>query len=523
MSDPSSTSTGYAAPGGGAARPPSRLDKVLNAVERLGNLVPHPFVLFLYLLVIVALASTVLDLAGVSVTVPGEDDATSVNGLLTLDGGVWFLTSFVENFMTFPPLGNVVVMLLAIGVAEQSGFLRAAITAVFARAPRSVLPYVVAFIAAQGHVMSDPSMIVIPPLAGLVFLAAGRHPLAGMLGAFACTTAGYASGVLLGSLDALLAGITTESAAIVDSVETAPVNIASNWYFAAVSGLVLPLVGGFVIDRVLEPRLGPYRGTETDQVGELSSVERRGLLIAATTTVLVAAAAVTAWLVPGSPFRGEDGALVPSPFLDALVPQLMLLFFVAGVTYGVVTRAITKASEVPEMMAEAMRSLAGYVIFIFIAAQVIAIFTWSGLGTVVAVKLAAGLDAIGMTGFGAVMGLILIASFVNLFITSGSAMWALMAPVMVPTFALVGLEPGFIQAAYRIGDSTTQLITPLNPYLIVLLGFARKYERGLQFGALIARMAIFVPVFWVAWVLVLLAFYLTGAPVGPGMPIHLEK
>jgi aminobenzoyl-glutamate transport protein len=501
----------------------AKLDSVLGVVERVGNRIPHPFVLFLYLFVLVAVASTIFDLMGISVTVPGDDEATVVNGLLTLAGLTWFLTSFVENFMSFPPLGNVVVMLLAIGVAEQSGFLRVAITAMFARAPRRLLPYVVAFVAAQGHVMSDPSMIVIPPLAALVFLAAGRHPLAGMLGAFACTTAGYASGVLLGSLDALLSGITTESAKIVAAVETTPVNIASNWYFAAVSGLVLPLVGGFIIDRVLEPRLGPYRGAETEAPKDITLVEKKGLVAAVAATAVVAAAAVTAWLIPGSPLRGEGGVFIPSPFLSALVPQLMLLFFVAGVTYGVVTRAISKAADVPEMMGEAMKSLAGYVVFIFIAAQVIAIFTWSGLGTVVAVQLANGLEAIGMTGFGAVLGLVLIASFINLFITSGSAMWALMAPVMVPTFALIGLEPGFIQAAYRIGDSTTQLITPLNPYLIVLLGFAKRYEPDLQFGALIARMAVFVPVFWVAWVLVLLAFYLTGVPVGPGMPIHLEK
>jgi len=170
-----------------------------------------------------------------------------------------------------------------------------------------------------------------------------------------------------------------------------------------------------------------------------------------------------------------------------------------------------------------MRSLAGYAVFIFIAAQVIAIFTWSGLGTVIAVQLASALDAIGVTGCGAVLGLVLIASFINLFITSGSAMWALMAPVMVPTFALIGLEPGFIQAAYRMGDSTTQLITPLNPYIIVLLGFARRYEPDLQFGALIARMAVFVPVFWVVWVIVLAVFYFTGTDVGPGMPIRLSR
>jgi aminobenzoyl-glutamate transport protein len=499
----------------------NRLDGVLTVVERAGNRIPHPFVLFAYLLAIVAVASTALDLAGASATVPGSGQATQVHGLLTGAGLTWFLTSFVENFMLFPPLGNVIVMLLAIGVAERSGLLKAAVTAMFSRAPRWLLPYVVAFVAAQGHVMSDPSMIVIPPLAALVFLAAGRHPLAGMLGAFACTTAGYASGILLGSLDALLSGITVEAANVVGSIQTTPVNIASNWYFAVASGLVLPLIGGYIIDRVLEPRLGVYRGEGAEGTAETTAAQRRALRVTGAVTLVLVAAVVTCWLLPGSPLRGEGGVLVPSPFLDALVPLLMLLFLVAGITYGVTTRVITKAADVPEMMVEAMRALAGYVVFIFIAAQVIAIFEWSGLGTLIAVNLANALDAIGVTGFGAVLGLVLIASFINLFITSGSAMWALMAPVMVPTFALLGLEPGFIQAAYRIGDSTTQLITPLNPYIIVLLGFARQYEPNLKFGALIARMAVFVPVFWLAWVLVLAVFYFTGTSVGPGMPIHL--
>ncbi len=500
----------------------SRLDRVLGTVERIGNKIPHPFVLFAYLLAFVAVASTLLDVLGVSVTIPGTDDPTAVKGLLTGEGITWFLTSFVENFMSFPPLGNVIVMLLAIGVAEQSGLLKAGITALFAKAPRSVLPYVVAFVAAQGHVMSDPSMIVIPPLAALVFLAAGRHPLAGMLGAFACTTAGYSSGILLGSLDALLSGITNESAKIVGSIDTTEVNIASNWWISIATGIALPLAGGYLIDKVIEPRLPAFRRPDEDET-ELNAAERKGLIVATIVGVVLLAGAFTAWLIPSSPLRGEGGELVPSPFLDAIVPMLAILFLVTGIVYGVITRAVEKAADVPEMMAEAMRGLAGYVVFIFIAAQVIAIFTWSGLGTVIAVKLADALEAIGMTGFFAVLGLVLIASVINLFITSGSAMWALMAPVMVPTFALLGLEPGFIQAAYRVGDSITQVITPLNPYIIVLLGFARRYEPNLQFGALIARMAVFVPVFGVVWIAVLAIFYFAGADVGPGMPIHLSK
>ena len=252
---------------------------------------------------------------------------------------------------------------------------------------------------------------------------------------------------------ACCSGITNESAKIVGNIDVTEVNIASNWWISIATGILLPLAGGWLIDKVIEPRLPAFRRPDED-VTTLSSTEKKGLVWATVVGVVLLVAAFTAWLLPDSPLRGEDGALVPSPFLDAIVPMLAILFLSIGIVYGVITRAISKAADVPEMMTEAMRGLAGYIVFIFIAAQVIAIFTWSGLGTVIAVKLAEALDSMGITGFGAVLGLVVIASMINLFITSGSAMWALMAPVMVPTFALVGLEPGFIQAAYRIGDSS---------------------------------------------------------------------
>lgn len=282
----------------------SRLDGVLSVIERAGNRIPHPFVLFAWLLLIIAVVTTLLDLGGVSARVPGEDQPVPVHGLLTSSGLTWFLTSFVENLMLFPPLGNVVVMLLAIGVAERTGLLKAAVTALFSRAPAWLLPYVAAFVAAQGHVMSDPSMIVIPPLAALVFLAAGRHPLAGMLGAFACTTAGYASGILIGSLDALLSGITAEAVQVVDTLPTTQVTVARNWYFAAVSGLVLPLIGGYLIDRVLEPRLGTYTGPGAGEDAEMTPAERTGLRVTGVFSVAFIAVVAVGFLMPGSPLQG---------------------------------------------------------------------------------------------------------------------------------------------------------------------------------------------------------------------------
>jgi aminobenzoyl-glutamate transport protein len=499
------------------------MDKVFAGIERVGNKIPDPFMLFVYLTAILALASTIVAAFDVTVTIPGQDEAQPVRGILTSDGIVWWLENFVDNFISFPPLGNVLVMLIAVGVAERTGFLSAAVTAAFARAPRWLLPYAVAFVACQGHVMSDPSVIVIPPLAALVFKAAGRHPIAGLVGAFACGTAGYGGGVLIGSLDALLQGITQEVVGIVPQGAQIVTHITMNYFFSATAGLILPLVGGFLIDRVLEPRLGPWQNNDadTEQQAGLDSRQRRALWLTVGIVAVYVVAVFAIWLVPGSPLRGEGGALIPSPFVSGIIPLIVVAFLLAGVTYGLAARTITSTRDVPRMMASAVKDMSNYIVFIFAASQFIALFTWSNLGTLLAVKAAEGLEAAHLTGYVGVLLLVLMASLANLFITSGSALWALLAPVMVPAFMLLGYDPAFIQAAYRIGDSSTQPITPLNPYVYVQLQYAQRYQPELRLGGLLARLSIFVIPFWLTWVLVLTIFYVFGLPVGPGAGIHL--
>ncbi|MBM7785993.1 AbgT family transporter [Tenggerimyces flavus] len=498
-----------------------RLDKVFAGIERVGNKIPDPFMLFVYLIAILAVASTIVAAFHVTVTIPGQDEAQPVRGILTSDGIVWWLENFVDNFISFPPLGNVLVMLIAVGVAERTGFLSSAVTATFARAPRWLLPYAVAFVACQGHVMSDPSVIVIPPLAALVFKAAGRHPIAGLIGAFACGTAGYGGGILIGSLDALLQGITQEVVGIVPQGAQITTHIAMNYFFSAVAGLILPVVGGFLIDKVLEPRLGPWTDPDKEPQRGLDSRQRRALIGTVVILAVYVVGVFAAWLLPGSPLRGEGGALIPSPFVSGIVPLIVVAFLIAGVSYGLFARTITSTRDVPKMMAEAVKDMSGYIVFIFAAAQFIALFTWTNLGTLLAVKAAEGLEAAHLTGYVGVLCIVLIATFANLFITSGSALWALLAPVMVPAFMLLGYDPAFIQAAYRIGDSATQPITPLNPYVYVQLEYARRYQPELQLGGLLARLSIFVIPFWITWVAVLTIFYVFGLPVGPGSEIRL--
>ncbi|WP_408056203.1 AbgT family transporter [Streptomyces ureilyticus] len=509
----------------------SRLDRLMGALERLGNRLPHPFYLFGVLFVVLAVTSTVLAWTDAGVTVPGSDQRLAINGLLTGEGISWLLENALTNFTGFPPLGTVLLMMMAVGVAERTGLLETAVKATIARAPARLLPYVVAFVACQGHVMSDIAILVIPPLAALAFRAAGRNPVAGLVGAFACVCAGYSAGFTVGALDALYAGITEKVAAALPMGQEAPTHLLVNYFFTASASVVLALIGGFLTARVLEPRLPAPTGDGSSGDGssgdaepltaEISKEQRRGLLLSAAAVGVYTAVVLVAWLLPGSPLRGEGGALIPSPVLSGIVPLLFGAFVIAGVVYGVAARTVTHKNDVPKMMGESITSMSGYIVLILVIAQFIAVFNWSNVGTLLAVKCAALLESAGLTGFLALVLFVLVVTVLNMLISSGSALWSLMAPVFVPTFMLIGMSPALTLAAFRIADSATQMITPLNPYLFLSLALMRRYEPGAQLGTLMSRLAIYVVPFLVAWLAVLGIFYVFDLPLGPGAGIEM--
>ncbi|MEU9337606.1 AbgT family transporter [Streptomyces sp. NPDC048290] len=525
------------------APPGGRLDRVMAGLERLGNKLPHPFYLFGVLFAILAVVSTVLAAVDAEVTVPGSDERLAVQGLLTWDGIKWLLENAVTNFTGFPPLGTVLLMMMAVGVAERTGLLEAAVKATIAKAPARTLPYVVTFVATQGHVMSDISALVIPPLAALAFKAAGRNPLAGLIGAFAAVTAGYASGFTVGALDALYSGITQQVTTVLPISDGAPTHLLVNYFFTASVSVALTVLGGFLTDRVLEPRLPWPTGDGISETGEgdsdragsgdgaasgakepsttLAREQVRGLWAATASVAVLAAVVVTAWLIPGSPLRGEGGALIPSPVLSGLVPLLFTAFLTAGVVYGIAARTVKHKNDLPRIMGESVTSMSGYIVLILVIAQFIAVFNWSNVGTLLAVKCSAALESIGLTGFLALLLFVVVVSVLNLFITSGSALWSLMAPVFVPTFMLIGMSPALTLAAFRIADSATQMISPLNPYVFLMLAFMRKYEPGAQLGTLISRLMIYVVPFMAMWLAVLGIFYFFDLPLGPGAGIHM--
>lgn len=515
----------------------SATDKVLAGIEKVGNALPEPFTLFLLLFLITGIISTAMAWAGAEVQVPGSDDIRQIKGLFTKEGLAWFTVNIGENYVGFPPLAYVLPIILAVGIAERSGMLSALIRSLFGSANTVVLPYAVGIIGVSASLIADPAFIVIPPLAAMVFQAAGRHPVAGLLGGFASVGAGYATSLLPGSLDALFAGITNSVMESLPGIETNEVTVVSNYWFNLASASILGFLAGFIIDKILEPRLRKLGvpdamvegddGMSRDRYGneisaELAPNERRGLRATLWATLVLTIITVVAVLVPNSPWRNEDGGFLPdSPLMESSVFLVVMYFVVMGLAYGAAAGTVKSVTDMTDMMGEAMKDMIGFLILAFILGQFIALFNWSGIGTFTAVKGAQVLESAGISGFGAIVAFVVLASCLNLLIISGSALWTLMASVFVPMFALLGFDPAFVQAAYRVGDSATQIITPLNPYIIVVLSQLRRYEPKAGVGTLMSRLIVFTVPFWLFWLALLFVWYQFDLPLGPGSSIFL--
>lgn len=513
------------------------MDRVLGGIEYVGNKLPEPFTLFLWLFLITAVISTIMAWMGKEVQIPGEDETVKIKGFFTGEGMKWFTTTLGSNYLGFPPLVTVLPIMLAVGVAEKSGMLSALIRKLFGSASRVVLPYAVGIIGVTASIMADAAFVVIPPLAAMVFRAAGRHPVAGLLGGFAAVGAGYSTALVPTSLDALFAGITNAVMETLPNSNATEVNAVSNYYFNIAASIVLGLLAGFITDKVLEPRLHKLGVPEemaedddqTDAEGnalsaQLTERETRGLVHTGIATLVLTALILVAVLVPGSPWRNDDGGFLPkSPLLDSIVFIVVAYFFIQGVVYGKVAGTVKNIKDVVEMMTQAMGDLLGFLVLAFILGQFIALFNWSGIGTYSAVIGADALQSAGITGFWAILAFIILASCLNLLVISGSAMWTLMASVFVPMFALIGFEPGFTQAAFRVGDSATQIITPLNPYIIVILTLLRRYEPKAGLGTLMSRLVVYVVPFWVAWATLLFIWYIFDLQLGPGAGIFIAQ
>ncbi|WP_280434698.1 AbgT family transporter [Nocardia carnea] len=492
----------------------------LNGVERVGNRLPHPFILFLLIAAAIAVASLIASLAGATVIDPKENTPVAIQSLISGEGLQFALTSMIDNFLSFPPLGLVIVMLLGVGLANQVGLLEVAFKAIVARASSRMLTFVVIFVGIVSNVASESAAIVIPPLAAMLFLAVGRHPIAGLAAGFGAVGAGFSANFLIAGTDVLLSGLTTSAAGIVDS--DAVVTPVANWYFMSASTVVLTLVGVFVTERIVEPRLGPYERSGQVETGEftISVEQRRGLRRASLAAMVYLVAAGALIVPPKGLLRGDDGGIIDSPFMDSLVPIIFLFFVTVGVVYGAATGAVRSSSDVPKLMIESARELAGILVLVFAVAQALAYFEWTNIGLWIAVQGAEVLDNLELHGVVALVILSIVTLVLSLVISSGSALWSIMAPVFVPMMMLNDVNPAYAQLAYRIADSSTNMLVPLSPILAVALGYIQRYDKKAGIGTVFALMIPYAIAFYAIWIVLFVVWVLLGVPIGPGQTLH---
>jgi aminobenzoyl-glutamate transport protein len=473
---------------------------------------------------IVLVASAISASLGVTVLHPKDGSPIRAVNLLSQEGLRRMLTEAVRNFTGFAPLGTVLVAMLGIGVAEATGLVGTAMRAFVMAMPRSLLTAAVVFTGINANQAADAGMIVLPPLGAMLFAAAGRHPLAGIAAAFAGVSGGFSANLLPSTLDVLLAGFTQEAVDASRLLSDYRVNLLGNYWFMVAATPLLTVLGTWVTERIVERRLGPWTSGSAAGHEPLSAGERRGLKAAGLATLLTGFG-LLALVMPGwGPLRIEGATTLDrlKPFFDSMVLLIMLGFFIPGLAYGLAAGKVKNDHDVMRMTTDAMAAMGGYIVLAFCAAQFVSYFAWSNLGSIVAIAGAGLLRQIGLEHGPLLVGFVLFAATLNLLITSASAKWAILAPIFVPMFTLLGFTPEGTQAVFRVGDSCTNIVTPLMPYMPFVLAAAQRYDPRAGTGTLITLMLPYTGVFIVLWTALLLLFYGLGWDIGPGVRMVLE-
>jgi len=500
-------------------RPQTVLDRFLNALERVGNRLPDPAVLFVIALALVWLLSALLAPVAFPEIDPRTKEPIRVQSQLTGAALAAFMANMVNVFVNFPPLGVVLVALLGVGVAEHVGFLGASLKAMLNVTPRSLLTPMLILVACVSHTATDAGYVLVIPLGGVIFYAAGRHPLAGIAATFAGVSGGFAANFVPSAIDPLLQGFTQTAAQLIDPSRL--VNPLCNWLFNSASTVLVMMLGWFVTDRVIEPRLAattPVDANPADlpTLDPLGARERSGLVAGVLTMAALMLALVAASLPSTSPLRAPDGQLTSftAPLMRSIVPLIFLLFLLPSMVYGYLAGTVKSHRDVIAGMSKAMGTMGYYIVMAFFAALFTDAFGRSNLGALVALKGAVFLQALALPGQVTIVGIILLSAFVNLMIGSASAKWALLAPIFVPMLMQTGISPELTQAAYRIGDSSTNIITPLMPYFPLVVVFCQKYVKQAGIGTLVSMMLPYTATFIVIWTIFLLGFWALGLPLG---------
>lgn len=581
--------------------------RVLDGVERAGNVLPHPFWLFCWLIGFVVVGSWALEQGGVAVRTPeaevlrtdGRPGRTVVGGpgfdgfvlsmpaasrssrldnlyvevrqgdrtlserkigadalahleisparfsalkqpgtytlrvvnrskeirmksLLSAEGLRWIVLNLVTNFAHFEPLGIVLVMLMGVAIAEGAGLIPAVMRAVALSVPERLITPVLFALAACGNIGSDAGIVVIPPLAAAIYRQMGKSPIVGLLVGYVGATAGFTANLFPAGTDVLAMSLT--NAATGNDPE---ISVLANWYFMVASVFFLAIIGSFVTHRLVEPRIPSKHVQGAASVEGLTPLEKRGLFWAFVGIGLVSAAWATTLLFPGAPLRHPDPSpdlFWRSPFFKGLVPILFTLFAVGGVVYGRLTGSVRRADDVLGFMSDSMKRMGGYIVLILVIAQFTKAFQFTGLDRLIAIQ---GADLLRALGFESApipffVAFIFAVAVANLFMGSASAKWAIFAPIFVPMFMSLGFHPAFTQLLYRLGDSITNCVTPLYPFFPLLLGWIHDEDpERAKVGTVLSYLVPYAFVLLGGWIVMMVLWYLTGIPIGPGSPIRL--
>lgn len=533
----------------------------LGAIEKIGNKLPDPFWLFVILAGLVAVASWIGSMIGMSAEQPDSGETIEVTSLLTPEGLQRMITDAVSNFTDFPPLGVILTVMLGVAVAEYSGLLSALVRAMVAKVGPRTLTFAVALAGVTGSVASDAVYVILIPLGAMAFHAVGRSPIVGAMVAFAASSAGFNASLILNITDLLLAGISTSAAQIIDAEYV--VSPLANIFFVIASAIVLALIITAVTELFVDKKAhqlvdhdkinydevsfdknsgdddeqgGSTAASvlpdtdDTDDTGDsddasadnlkLSRKEARALGLTGVALLIYLAIFFALLFIPGSPLAGPDGSAMESPLISSVAIPIALAFFVLGLVYGVLAGTITSAADIPDFMARGLKTMLPMIVLFFAVAQFLAWFEWSNLGVWTAIKGSELLQAWDLPPLVMFAGLVLMVGVLNLFITSGSAQWALMAPIIVPMMMLVGTSPEVSQMLFRIGDSPTNIITPMSPYFALALTFLQRYYKPAGVGTLMSLALPFAISMLVGWFLFFALWYTLGIPIGPGTPVN---
>ncbi|WP_371372725.1 AbgT family transporter [Sporomusa aerivorans] len=509
----------------------SYFQRFLDMVEIVGNKFPAPFILFAMLSVLVLIFSVVLEGTAVSIIdKTGKSVPVTVISLVNAEGFRYILENIVKNFVNFPPLGLVVTMMLAMGLAEATGLIGAVVRKVLLGVPSWAVTAAVFFMSIMAHLASDAAMVIMPATAAAIFASMGRNPILGMSVAFAATAAGFSANFVPTGTDALLSGITATAIGNIPQTASSPTHLLINYYFMSSSAVILTIVGTIVAEKVIAPRLADMSidlsASKSDDENALTPAELKGLKYAGC-TALVYFGLVLALTVPetGLLRNPTTRALVPnSPLLSGMIPLLFFFFVSTGTAFGIGKGLIRTSDDIPKYLLQGLNGAMSFIVTAFAAAQFIAWFNKTNLATVIAVKGAGLLQDIHFTGIPLIIAFIAVCAFVDLFMMSGSAKWLFMAPIFVPMFGLLGFQPALTQAAYRVGESCLNGISPLNYYMPVILGIMAKYTKNADagMGTLMATQIPYAFSFLVVWTLWLLVFMFLDLPLGPGASIFIK-